>query len=187
MKLGALLTAINSELAALVPGVTTHIGPEWLTKGESPPRVVWVPEAERFIPGGVRSIRAPQTAGNTARSLWTNVVVVAAHCWGTSTDPKTTAANEYAEMDAARDLARLLLVAARRAAYGAVTPLPTQHDTSGAQLVQRGRLYVMRLEVRLPVEDYTADRYQTLTVVDEDPTPGTEVQLVPDTEIELPE
>jgi hypothetical protein len=176
MKLGTLLQGINATLASLVPGVRIHFGAEHEGLAESPPRVVWVPGPERFM--GAEPHRAnPVTQ---PRSLATCVVPVVAKCWGRGTRAANAAqSTEYDDVDAVRELARQVVNAVRRSAWGSYTLISGEHadQMDGKGLTQNGRLYLLRFEFRIPVEETTSDLYRTVQLVGSSPTIGT--QAVP--------
>ena len=91
MKLGAVLSSINTFLRNTVAGIEIHVGAEWVDKAKSPPAVVWVPGRERFERPSESHRAKPN---EQARSLGTNIATVYARCWAkrSSTGP---AAHEY--------------------------------------------------------------------------------------------
>lgn len=181
MKLGAVLSSINTFLADKVPGVELHIGAEWVAKAKSPPAVVWVPGRERFE----RPTESHRAKPNEqARSLGTNIATVFARCWAKRSGAGP-ASHEYDDLDAARELAELVINGARRAAFGAFSVVAAEHpDQDGGQLSQLGRLYVVQFEFRLPVVEYTADKYTPVKVVPSSPVLGSETVITTDTDIQ---
>ena len=181
MKLGAVLSSINDFLRNTVAGIEIHVGAEWVDKAKSPPAVVWVPGRERFERPSESHRAKPN---EQARSLGTNIATVYARCWAkrSSTGP---AAHEYDDLDAARALAELVINGARRAVFGGFQVVAGEHpDQDGKQLTQLGRPYVLQLEFRLPVVEYTADKFQAVKVVASSPSVGTETVITTDTDIQ---
>ena len=181
MKLGAVLSSINTFLSNTVSGIELHVGSEWVGKAKAPPAVVWVPGRERFE----RPVESHRAKPNEQpRSLATNIATVYAQCWAKrpSTGP---AAHEYDDLDAARTLAGLVINGARRTVAGGYTVVSGEHpNQDGQQLTQLGRLYVVQFEFRLPVVEYTADLYQAVKVVSSSPDVGTETVITTDTDIQ---
>lgn len=160
---------IAAANAALMTGVATWVGEEYLINNDAPPRVIWVPTRDQFD-GALRYSKPPTAM--TPRSIFTRRAGCQIHVWGAGTVVDT---NPYKDIAATELLLNRFLYMLRQVAYGAFT-LTGGSWLPKANRGELGRCYLLDVTFDIPVVPAPADDATTsVTLTNVDPMSGTAV------------
>lgn len=133
-------------IAAALPSVTVRFGQEYQNENEAPPRLVFVPRGDRFMPASSRA-SAP-VVRSIHSSLATRAIGLEARIWAAA-DPDADPVPSYADLRAAELLVDKVIHAIHTVCSGSYALEDGEWmDTSHAQA---GRLYLLRLRIMVPV------------------------------------
>lgn len=151
MGLSDVFAQVKTMLTARLPALTPpEAVPEFLVGADkldiegSPPRVVWVPGAERMAgphAQGGDGVRNP-------RPLQTRHCSVQIHVWGVDPTVPPDPANDLA---ATERLANHVFAALHDSGYGAVAAISGDWSFGQASTTRLGMLYVMTVEIQVPL------------------------------------
>jgi hypothetical protein len=129
MALLDVFTAVGGALGS----IPSLFGEENLAEHGAPPRVVWVPTADKFGPPTQRG-----SVVGDARALHTNRAAVAVHCWGADTASALALRDQF-------------IVALR----GQIGPNYELQDGgwAGQAMMTNGRVYILSLTLNIPIVD----------------------------------
>lgn len=156
-------TAVSAHSG--LAGVECVLGAEYREELSRPPRLVWVPSSDTFEPG--KRINSPNSLpitnnprlNDSVGTRWAGVKVL---CWAETSDSTKTAT---ADIAAAEDLVRRLLVAVHEKCFGSYRVLGMEWTgADGAELVQVGRACLVSLSFAIPIFK-DAPTKQTVTVL----------------------
>lgn len=144
MSLSTVIAAINQvltdpDLGYQIAGLTTHVGAEYRHAEEDCPRVVWVPHQDTFEGAELHGEEANGPAGFDPKAVRTRVAQCNVYLWAADLDGVDALVNNVVAAT------HVLCCGAYEALGGAYVPM------DGNELSQRGRLYVLRLQFRIPV------------------------------------
>lgn len=149
------LADVVAAHAALLTGVTTQLGEEYVQENAAPPRVVWVPTAHSYDSAG--RVGA-SSAARHPRSWGTRVAGVDLHVWAAGTKEDT---DPYKDLRACELLCDRVLFFLRVVAFGSFVAnggqwLPVSRNHAG-------RTCVLRFLFNLPIVPAAADDSSVLT------------------------
>jgi hypothetical protein len=130
------------SVAALLTGVDVKLGQEHVPANASPPRVVFVPRAERFQAASSRD----RAHGHRSRA--TRAVGLEARIWAAATD-EDREDDEYADLRATELLVDRVVIALDELLHGSIVFEDGEWADTGPAVT--GRLYILRFRLLMPV------------------------------------
>jgi hypothetical protein len=122
--------------------VTCKLGEEFVADNDAPPRVVFVPSADRYTV----QMRSAGTSPRTPRSPRTRMAGLKLHCWAAKDAADSTA---YADLSAAELLVHRVVCALHSISHGAVEFEGGEWTPAG--LDHHGRVYTLSVRLALPI------------------------------------
>jgi len=154
----ALFSSAFGEIATVrasrgLPAIITHIGSEYLPQEDDAPRIVIVPERNKYAPARAAGNQTGMVGDFNPKPLYRRLMQFAAHCWGDD-KPASTEQDLVYSLNSTVELEREFLVALAHNFGGPAAIVSA--DISGewdqpTNMQRRGRLLIIRFAIETPV------------------------------------